>query len=464
MIAAIVCLGALVAARDSPLLHEPNLAHVITARAEAETVGEFLKRIGEETKVRLSASSGVADDVIILYAKAPAREVLDRIAMHFEWTWIEDDAGFILVQSRAQRSKEVVDREELILRPYLRWQQRAKGYLKTKNENHAELTSLIEQNRNLLDSYQEEYYSDDQVRRKAWSDKYRDLESKIAALARGLSPTWSVTDELIASLTKQDLLDLDRLSRLVFAAPNTSWQRPFKPNVSTVSRELLKAWISVPDSRLRGPEREYFDALDWPHAWSENAGEAVGVRVVLKPYSFPTTPDDRYLPVETTLSLLGTNGSEFARAYMSDRLTRRRAAVESARRPLTKDRFDELLRVSAQLKEANENDSKRLLKGSTLQQFLTSNSKVHPFAGTARIIVELATAAGVNIVSDCYQTRRWLSQRPVPLGTARGALDALARAMESEWTSDGDWVQVRSKYWQIMKSGDDSCSASLSRA
>ncbi len=454
MLVAIVFSTLLDAVQQSPLFHEPKLAQEITARVEAETVGEFLARIGEETKTELRATPEIAEDVIILYAKAPAADILDKVAKHFDWTWEKDRESYVLKQSEAQRKQELADQEELILRPYLRWQQRAKDALQVPSgaseRSRQELVSLIEQNRQHSESYQEEYFSNDAVRRTAWSNKRAELDNKSAVLARALSPTWRVVDELIAGLTKQDLLDLDRLTKTVYAAPKGVWQKPFNVKATSATRDLLARWSAGPNAR-DGPDREFYRQIEWPMAREDGVHDVSGLRVVLKLTILRAMPDAYSPNADATLALLGAAGSSFAQSTLNDRpprLPRETASVQSA---TVRDRFDAQLPINSSLGEANEADSKGFLKRSTLQEFLSTSAKVHPARAMARLLIEASAAAGVDLISDCFESQTWSVPRPIALGTARGAFDALARTSDSKWKSDGRWVGFRTNYWQLKR-------------
>jgi hypothetical protein len=100
------------AAPASQLLEqEVRLAKPIDIAAREEPMAELVKRIGRETGAPLEASEEVADERVTLFAHArPARELLARVAEHFDYSWTRRTrAGvsrLVLIQDLAARKRE----------------------------------------------------------------------------------------------------------------------------------------------------------------------------------------------------------------------------------------------------------------------------------------------------------------------------------------------------------------------
>lgn len=441
---------AILAAQASPLAGDPRLAATVEVRAEAESVSAVLASIEELTKTRLTASREIADDTVVLYAKAPAREVLDRIAAHFDWTWKKIEGGYSLDQSGAQRDAERAACEDQVLRPYLKWQEAARAAVSARGQVseriRQDLDELLETNRQHLEHYEAEYYSGDPIRRTAWSNRRAELDAKIAGIGRSLSPFWKLADEVVAGMSRQDLLDLDRLTKLVYAAPAGTLQRRI-PN--DAAKGLASEWLAVPDARLEGPERYVFDAMDWPYRLPDRQGDALSVWVRFRLSNVRPRPDEAHPFVETRLAFAGQGGITLAETWLDTRPPR----IERTQTPRTvpQDKFDEALRATEALTSANAADRQGFLAPSSLREFLRVGSDVHPYRSTAALMIEIAAAAGVNLVADCFEAASWQGQRAVPIGTARGAFSVIAAGSDSTWQGDGAWVAFRANNWQLRR-------------
>ncbi len=116
-------------ALTSVLAGEPRLEKLVTLRLREDPLVDLLEQVGRETGVALAATSDTADERVILFARErPAREVLARVAEHFDYTWVVESRGgkrtLVLAQSVAAKRREAAlrtgrTRDIAALRGYL---------------------------------------------------------------------------------------------------------------------------------------------------------------------------------------------------------------------------------------------------------------------------------------------------------------------------------------------------------
>lgn len=112
-ILATLLLAGMGAAAPTPRILEPEerLAKQIDVAAKAEPLVDLVDRIARETGAPLEVSQDVADERVVLFAHdRPAREVLTRVAEHFDYQWTRQTRRgaprLVLIQDLAARKRE----------------------------------------------------------------------------------------------------------------------------------------------------------------------------------------------------------------------------------------------------------------------------------------------------------------------------------------------------------------------
>lgn len=98
-------------ARRDVLEGDARLSASVDVAAAEEPFAEFLESVGTSAGVELKASREVSRDRITAFAhQRPLRELLTRIAKHFDYTWTRERRGgrtaYVLVQDAASRQRE----------------------------------------------------------------------------------------------------------------------------------------------------------------------------------------------------------------------------------------------------------------------------------------------------------------------------------------------------------------------
>lgn len=117
-------------AQVGPLPDDGCLNARVTVSHPVSTIETFLDDLSGGTGVRLKADAAVKEDLIVLRVKdVPAREVMERVASHFDWSWRAEDGGYTLFQSKEQKEREEKAYEEQFAEPLRRAQVQVKQVL-----------------------------------------------------------------------------------------------------------------------------------------------------------------------------------------------------------------------------------------------------------------------------------------------------------------------------------------------
>ena len=100
------------AARPDPLATEERLARPLNIALREEPLADFLAQVQRETGVALEAAEETADERVTLFARGrPARELLERVAEHLDYTWVRESRNgspaYRLTQELAAREREL---------------------------------------------------------------------------------------------------------------------------------------------------------------------------------------------------------------------------------------------------------------------------------------------------------------------------------------------------------------------
>jgi hypothetical protein len=454
-----IALTLLAAFRQSgPLAGEPKLVTPITVRSEAKTLESLLTDVGEATGVKLSASNAIKQDRIVLYAEQrPAAETLQTIADHFGWTWQRNGSGFQLARTPQQEKAEMAGARRALISIYDPWRSRAKAAMQEKAGPHdqADYDAAIEANADLLARYNAEYYGNEPAVREKWIKEENANEAKRATLARRLSPVWRLHDVLIANLTDEDFLDLDRSSKLVFSYAPTGWQRPLPPAARAAAEAMVNQVAVESANRDRQPtsyERQR-DLLVESYK-TFRAIDVATVRVVIKRDYLIDPGEYRFSP-EVTIVLLDKTGAKLSSKLVSERSDPTPLPAPKVDQNRPKDVLDEPIMATEELTAANASIDGR---GYTLDEcvalraeFLKVGSKATPLTAEAKDLVEFAKAAHFNFVSDIFDRGEWLAGMPIPMSTPRAALDQLKKRLHWNWEFKDSWVKARAENWEFWR-------------
>src|SRR5438128_276602 len=94
--------------QDNPTLDKP-----VSVRSDGEAVRVLVERVGEQAGVTLKAMPELGEMRVISIVKdAPAKEVMTRLAAHFEGTWRPAKDGYEFYQTQFQKQAQAKELEE----------------------------------------------------------------------------------------------------------------------------------------------------------------------------------------------------------------------------------------------------------------------------------------------------------------------------------------------------------------
>ncbi|MCH8274346.1 MAG: hypothetical protein IH851_06115 [Armatimonadetes bacterium] len=420
---------------------DSRLDEAISVRAEAESVRDVLKGVSDQLGVRLVVSKPIEGDLVILYCKdRPAREVLSIIAEHFGWTWKQEDGGYRLYQTASSRRDEEKQREAIILRKYLKMQEAARKRIKQAEESdlaavEAQIADLEEQSSEAAGSVRSQ------------------ISNKIQQLRTLLRPSVSVSDKLIAGLSRDQLLELDRRSRLVFAQHPTPSQYQL-----LLSRNDVREVVAL-TATLREKERtEYEERIGrTPTLWHYRRISPDDVANVRFEVSVSMSSGQPYASVSCNIALLDREGriltTERGGSLSYGQLT---SGWQTDEKPESRERnrLDQAAFLTEDLKNALAKDEygRLTVVSEGRIAFRRGEPKAEPLRGLGKLLIAVADAGGVSLVSDIYDSHYWVSRSTAPDAATPGTLlDALSEQMRADWQMDGDWVKVRTRDWPLCR-------------
>ncbi len=458
----ITSLLALVVLGQSVLDGDPKLETKITMECPAQTVEDVLASVSEKVGERIYAAPAIRNDVLVLLVtERPAKECLQVISNHFSWSWERTSEGLKLTRTAKQEIDEEKAARDAQLLTYRNWRQKSIEALGVKNEggDKAEYQQLLEENKDLLERYDAEYYGEDKKIRDKWIADRRRNEARRAELARRLSPQWRLFDQIVANLSDDDMLALDGARKVVISSRPTAWQKATPGSLSALVHDVIEN-VAQSSAQLDNPDRNERERDFLLSAYQNFKPANVGaLRLVLK-QDFnvePTFP--RQYPMGQ-LALLGTDGALLGQSYVSARYADDRQTPQ-----LPKVEEDPALNVPLEETEwvrsakAAEKDPAfwAEINAKSLAEFIKPGSKAHPAKGAASVMIEVAKAANVNLVSDVYDRPNWNRAAPIPLGTKSLAFRQLAASISSTWQCESGWLRFRSRYWQFARRNSIPC-------
>jgi hypothetical protein len=421
---------------------DPRLDQPVTVRAEAEGVGSLLDRLSEELGVTLRASNRLTGDLVVLCAKEkPAREVLTVLAQHFGWTWEkrESDDSYTLTQSDKARKEEEQQLEEIILRPYLEMQAAARAQLDAPKPDEQALRERIDRADSKLAGLVRIDWPEDQRRR----EKLLDERAWLHAIS---DPLAAYGARLFSALSREELLALDRDTRLVYSTNPTSLQLPITGEVAGLADDLVERLVSDPgygysfgsyQKFLGRTPREAFLARD--------------VRAVRVTFSARNVVAVFGIQPDAIIDVVGRDGKVLARSW-----------TYFVREPQEKEPEPEVpkptrLHTAREMTEPLVSAIEEAAYGpravrDAVRAFLNKNSNKDPLSGYGYVLSEAADWAGVSLVADAYDVQFGHFRYAHLAGNSPGAfLDSVASAVGAKWSLEGDWVRMRASDWPLAR-------------
>ncbi|HVT12689.1 MAG TPA: hypothetical protein VHE55_10520 [Fimbriimonadaceae bacterium] len=439
----------------SPLDAYPQLSAKLTVECPAETVDQLLKELSEKTGVHLLAANPVKEDIVVMYADdLPGKEILAEIAHHFSWSWESNHDALVLKQTSKQENDEARAVTDELAKSYAAWQKNAIEASKAPPATGADISAY----RDLQDArrkYFETPHNYDQATdedRVRWGAELRALMTKGKELGRRISPAWRLADEVVANLGPADYRQLDRTGRLVFSYNPTLWQRPLSGRAKGYAEDLVKlaAKDSAIDSDKESERIQQAQDFGYGARRRFTPDEVATVRVTISRNRIvdPLFPNAGWVQV----AIIAKSGEKLSDKSLTMSQFGQADKNVSPLRP--KDEFDEPLTQTEELKTLTTvKGGFRALppESESLAAFGKAGTKVLPVAGAARVLVAVAKAGNVSVISDLYDPRGY--RLPIwRFETMREALDGFSGRFGQVWSKNGSWIEMRTQNWQFLRS------------
>lgn len=439
---------------DSVLDRQPELAKKITVEYPAKTLEDVLKDLSEKTGVHLVPTVPIREDSLVLLAEEmPARDVLKKIAEHFNWTWEAGKDALVLRQSARQENLEQKGLQAGIARAYSTWQKKAIDAAKAPPATGVDIAAY----RDLQEEWRKFGERDESnatpEQRMQFGAQLRSLSTRGGALGRRISPAWRLADAVVASLTAADFAELDRTSRLVYSYSPTLWQHALPNTAKQYIDDLIRAVAQDAEVDRKTEAYSFQRVMDFGYEATRKFSpeEVATVRVTLTA-DRPREPSfDAQAGVR--VAIIAKSGE-----LLSDRplsISEYGGGVkEGPKGSPAKDEFDAPLAQTEELAGLVANPKNyRFLKPEqdALAEFSEPGSKVLPISGAARILIAAAKAGHVPLVADAYDPRGYAGAF-WRMGTLRQAFDGFASRMKEDWSRNGAWVEFRTKDWEWVRS------------
>ncbi len=225
-------------AQVGPLPDDGRLNARVTVSHPVATIETLLDDLSARTGVRLKADAGVKEDLVVLRVKdVPAREVMERVASHLDWSWRAEDGGYVLFQSKEQKEREEKAYEEQFAEPLRRAQVQVKQVLQ-QSEGKAEELQL---------QYRE-------LQRRLFApetppDEKQDLWWAVEDLKLRSTPLGRLALKLFVEMTPAQFRQLVELGAVVYAIRPTAAQHSMGSAEALGAEALAALTQRVPEAR-----------------------------------------------------------------------------------------------------------------------------------------------------------------------------------------------------------------------
>jgi hypothetical protein len=421
------------------------LAANIDVRAVAVAAPELCARLSKSTGVPLRANDSLKEDLVVLYAPhRPASEVLRKLAKHFHWEWVKAADGYEL---RPTADYPEFERRKL-REEKLAW------VIPFREEARAALTryNALAPAKAVSDAFKALTAEDELEKQAAARNQGSDFLMRTFATRNKLTLTDPVSRFAAlaqASLTDEQLLELAQ-HPLVFSTAPKPLQLPFAGAVRLAASAIGP---QIEQMRLATAKLPAKFAAQFPVGdLYLDTRSIANVRLVM---AEPGAYWVDILDAAGRLVLFHAGTNLIDESFDDPNNEEQREIAERNRSryvgpALGATALDQPLPPSPGLESAAQ-QARALIRASSTTggtRLLTRQGVgVEPLTALARYPVELAVAANVCLVSDCYDSQLggmepW--ERPK---TARRALDQWARNIGSTWSFEDGWVTLRSSRW-----------------
>jgi hypothetical protein len=329
---------------------------------------------------------------------------LERLSKHFDWSWRPMRDGYLLYQSKEQKEREDEAYREQFMAPL--------------REEQEELKRTLAEDASRLDALRREL---EELKRRLESPATTDEEKsslwwQIEATNARVEPGGRLALSLLANMSFDDYQRLFELGTLVYALTPTPAQRP----MGLSQRFAEEALNSIQRTRvLARPPVDVLVTFYAGYVWPEMDGVAHVVyvdeasrSVTSETYVHSSMRQTRTLPKPTT--------------WLSGR-TVQSEAVEELLRPLDGSPYRNLARVRS-------------------FAYLLPKSTMMPRQGYAEIVIAIADAMGLNLLTDS-----WVGPSTPDYARSRDAGFLLDALYSGAWKLDGTWILSRSPSWAVMR-------------
>lgn len=440
---------------STDLAADSRLHSQIEARANAETFESLLTRLGETLGVELTASPKLDQDQIILHAKKqPAHKLLKKISDHFGWDWEKTKAGYRLVQSGKEETREKLAAIQQSIHPIQRDAQKAA--LTLKGIQSADPEKRMSELRELLQkpsAGDAESLTPDEMKKRS------SMMEGIRTLRHELDPMAQLCLAAMAALTQKDAMMLEEYGRLVFALAPKPLQLPMSP----YARSFVPAAVVH-----RGTETPVLATLDFALVAEDNplgiwvrrrfaADDVTNVRVEVSAQS-PIRAGASSAGLVAKAVIVGHDGAQLALCE-DVRPFPLSGPDEGASRPLRGPQpgdpagFNDPIASLRSLESLM--DAVMPVRGSEamawLGQRIESQSAEHPYERCGAVLLDLAEMYEASFISDTSENLsprmvRWIQGR-----TPRMLLESVSQIARLDMTVDKEWVSLRTKDWELAR-------------
>ncbi|MEW5884790.1 MAG: hypothetical protein AB1725_11270, partial [Armatimonadota bacterium] len=357
--------------------------------------------------------SAVKEDLIILRVKdVPARELMERVSKHFDWSWRAEDGGYVLFQSKEQKEREEKAYKEQYLEPLRRTQ--------------AQLRTALEDAGARFDEFHEAWKSTRAqfMATEPGTERWGELFEEVRRLANMGTVYSRLAREVFLRITPEQFHQLVETGVIVFALTPTSAQWPVVDELAPIAQEALNELLSL----SRGGAEANDILVQFTYGLGGWTPFLDGIRPTATVYA--ATGGGRLFQSQG-VALVGDNSLRW----------RKPPAHAFAGVTLSSPYLEELLRSAPGRPYAH-------LAAQLSTDWLKPGSHAMPEEGAARVALTVAEELGVNLISDFFALTH-------PFGDSLRVRDAsllLDSLFRHGWAVEAGWIAARSPWWAVERS------------
>ncbi|CAN5558285.1 hypothetical protein BH11ARM1_BH11ARM1_05110 [soil metagenome] len=391
----------------------------VTLRLYSASATEFCNELKRQTGREIVASSTVADErMVIRCDNLPVEQVVAQVCDTFGWK-TETRSGITTLTTK-QSSSEMAKSLDTCILAHFEPYRKAMLDLWNKTEPYSSLDSARNQT-----AYNQASDALTNVAATQYAEKDQ-LDNNFNQALLRISPPYRLFTATLASVSDQDLLNLEKSGRIVFSSAPTRDQRPFpklaSPEITTVATEVVARLIA--SARIL-PSGQVVTSNGYL-ATMPSAKDVAAVRLSISSSPVSSGSDGRPPYISGVLVLLNPKGAIINQTQLSLSVASSHPNVESwapqdastasfakAKTTLTPDELVDLV----------SHDEAPPAIDKALKRFLTTQSIVEPTAAAGRIIEAFTRGTELPLISDVYDCDfSRLSQLPLNPDSSQGEL------------------------------------------